>query len=113
MQNKDLAKIAEHNRRESPDGKYSNPNIDPERTHLNIRRSDHPEEEKLKTLIDLRIAEREIQKKKVRKDAVKMISVLVTASPEYMNSLNRDEQIQYFDEAFKFCQKQFGEINCI
>ena len=113
MKNNDLAKIAEHNRRESPDGIYSNPNIDPDRTHLNIRRSDHFEKEELKTLIDLRIAEREIQKKKVRKDAVKMISVLVTASPEYMNSLNRDEQIQYFDEAFKFCQKRFGKENCI
>lgn len=113
MQNKDLAKIAEHNRRESPDGKYSNPNIDPDRTHLNIRRSDHPEKEELKTLIDRRISEREIQKKKVRKDAVKMISVLVSASPEYMNSLNREDQIHYFDECFKFCQRRFGKKNCI
>lgn len=113
MHNKDLAKISEHNRRESPDGTYSNPNIDPGRTHLNIRRSDHPEEETLKTLIDRRIAEREIQKKKVRKDAVKMISVLVTASPEYMNSLNREDQIRYFDECFKFCQRRFGKKNCI
>lgn len=113
MKNKDLAKISEHNRRESPDGTYLNPNIDPERTHLNIRRSDHPEKEELKTLIDRRISEREIQKKKVRKDAVKMISVLVTASPEYMNSLNREDQIRYFDECFKFCQRRFGKQNCI
>ena len=113
MKNNDLAKIAEHNRRESPDGIYSNPNIDPERTHLNIRRSDYTKEERLKTLIDRRIEEREVQKRRVRKDAVKMISVLVSASPEYINSLDRDEQIQYFDEAFKFCQKQFGEKNCI
>ena len=52
MHNKDLAKIAEHNRRKSPTGTYTNPNIDPKRTHLNVRRSDHPEKE-LKTLIDL------------------------------------------------------------
>ena len=113
MKNKDLAKISEHNRRESPDGTYSNPNIDPERTHLNVRRSDHPDKEELKTLIDRRISEREIQKKKVRKDAVKMISVLVSASPEYINSLDRDEQIHYFDECFKFCQRRFGKKNCI
>ena len=112
MQNKDLAKISEHNRRESPDGTYSNPNIDPERTHLNIRRSDHPEKE-LKTLIDQRISEREVQQKKVRKDAVKMISVLVSASPEYINSLDRQEQIRYFDECFKFCQRRFGKQNVI
>lgn len=112
MKNNDLAKIAEHNRRESPDGTYSNPNIDPERTHLNIRRSDHPEKE-LKTLIDQRISEREVQKKKVRKDAVKMISVLVSASPEYINSLDREDQIRYFDECFKFCQRRFGKKNCI
>lgn len=112
MKNKDLAKISEHNRRESPDGTYSNPNIDPERTHLNIRRSDHPEKE-LKTLIDQRISEREVQQKKVRKDAVKMISVLVSASPEYINSLDRDEQVRYFDECFKFCQRRFGKKNCI
>jgi len=113
MQNKDLVKIGEHNRRESPDGTYSNPNIDSKRTHLNIRRSEHPTGEKLKTLIDQRIAEREVQKKKVRRDAVKLISVLVTASPEYMNSLDREEQIRYFDEAFRFCQKRFGEKNVI
>ena len=113
MKNKDLAKISEHNRRESPDGTYSNPNIDPERTHLNVRRSDHPDKEELKTLIDQRISEREVQQKKVRKDAVKMISVLVSASPEYINSLDRDEQIQYFDEAFKFCQRRFGKQNVI
>ena len=113
MKNKDLAKISEHNRRESPDGTYSNPNIDPERTHLNVRRSDHPDKEELKTLIDRRISEREIQKKKVRKDAVKMISVLVSASPEYINSLDRDEQVRYFDECFKFCQRRFGKKNVI
>lgn len=113
MKNNDLAKISEHNRRESPDGTYSNPNIDPDRTHLNIRRSDHPEKEELKTLIDRRISEREIQKKKVRKDAVKMISVLVSASPEYINSLDREDQIRYFDECFKFCQRRFGKKNCI
>ena len=113
MKNNDLAKISEHNRRESPDGTYSNPNIDPERTHLNIRRSDHSEKEELKTLIDRRISEREIQKKKVRKDAVKMISVLVSASPEYINSLDREDQIRYFDECFKFCQRRFGKKNCI
>ena len=113
MKNNDLAKIAEHNRRESPTGTYSNVNIDPERTHLNIRRSDHPEGESLKALIEHRIAERAIQKKKVRKDAVKMISVLVSASPEYMNSLDREDQIRYFDECFKFCQRRFGKKNCI
>ena len=112
MHNKDLAKIAEHNRRKSPTGTYTNPNIDPKRTHLNVRRSDHPEKE-LKTLIDQRISEREVQQKKVRKDAVKMISVLVSASPEYINSLDRKEQIQYFDEAYKFCQKRFGKKNVL
>ena len=112
MHNKDLAKIAEHNRRKSPTGTYTNPNIDPKRTHLNVRRSDHPEKE-LKTLIDQRISEREVQQKKVRKDAVKMISVLVSASPEYINSLDRDEQVRYFDECFKFCQRRFGKKNVI
>lgn len=113
MKNKDLAKISEHNRRESPDGTYLNPNIDPERTHLNIRRSDHPEKEELKTLIDQRISEREVQQKKVRKDAVKMISVVVTTSPEYMNSLERKDQILYFEEAYRWCQKKFGKANVI
>lgn len=113
MHNKDLAKIAEHNRRKSPTGTYTNPNIDPKRTHLNVRRSEHSEKEELKTLIDRRIAEREVQQKKVRKDAVKMISVLVSASPEYINSLDRDEQVRYFDECFKFCQRRFGKKNVI
>ena len=113
MKNEDLPKIAEHIRRESPTGTYSNSNIDEQRTHLNFRRSDHPKEEKLKTLIDRRIAEREIQKKKVRRDAVKLISVVVTTSPEYMNSLERKDQILYFEEAYRWCQKKFGKENVI
>lgn len=113
MKNEDLPKIAEHIRRESPTGTYSNSNIDEQRTHLNFRRSDHPKEEKLKTLINRRIAEREIQKKKVRRDAVKLISVVVTTSPEYMNSLERKDQILYFDEAYEWCQKKFGKENVI
>ena len=113
IKNEGLAKIAEHCRRTSPDGKYSNCNVDPERRHLNIRRSDYPETEKLKTLIDRRIAEREVQKKKVKKNAVKLCSIVVETSPEHMNSLSREEQIRYFDEAFKFCQKLFGEKNVI
>lgn len=113
MKNNDLAKIAEHCRRTAPDGEYSNPNIDPKRTHLNVRRSDFCENEKLKDLIDRRIAERENQKKKVRSDAVKMISAVISASPEYINSLNREEQIRYFDEAFRWCKKRFGKENVI
>lgn len=113
MKNEDLTKIAEHCRRESPDGTYSNPNIDPERRHLNIRRSNYPETETLKALIDRRISERKVQKTKVKKNAVKLCSVLVETSPEHMNSLSREEQIRYFDEAFKYCQKLFGEKNVI
>jgi len=113
MKNNDLTKIGEHNRRESPTGKYSNPNIDPDRTPLNVRRSEFSKDEKLKTLVDRRIAEREEKNKKVRKDAVKMISVLITASPEYLKNLNRDEQIRYFDEALDFCRKKFNRENVI
>jgi hypothetical protein len=113
MKNKDLTKIAEHCRRTSPDGKYSNCNVDPERKHLNIRRSDYPADIEMKTLIDKRIAEREVQKKKVKKNAVKLCSILVETSPEHMNSLPREEQIRYFDEAFAWCKKLFGEKNVI
>lgn len=113
MKNEDLSKIGEHCRRTSPDGKYSNCNVDPERTHLNIRRSNYSAEEKFKTLIDRRISEREVQKKKVRRDAVKLISVVVETSPEHMNSMEREEQIRYFDEAYNWCKKRFGKENVL
>jgi hypothetical protein len=113
MKNKDLTKIAEHCRRTSPDGKYSNCNVDPERKHLNIRRSDYPADIEMKTLIDKRIAEREVQKTKVKKNAVKLCSIVVETSPEHMNSLPREEQIRYFDEAFAWCKKLFGKKNVI
>ena len=37
----------------------------------------------------------------------------MSASPEYINSLDRQEQIRYFDECFKFCQRRFGKQNVI
>ena len=113
IKNEGLAKIAEHCRRTSPDGKYSNCNVDPERKHLNIRRSDYPADIEMKTLIDKRIAEREVQKTKVKKNAVKLCSIVVETSPEHMNSLPREEQIRYFDEAFAWCKKLFGKKNVI
>lgn len=89
----------------------SNPDIDSSRSHLNY----HLVEPRLKYYgeIQTRIekAQRENPKCKVRKDSVKFIDTIVTASPEFLAVMKPEEIRRYFERALKFLQQEVGAEN--
>lgn len=89
----------------------SNPDIDRDRSHLNY----HLVEPRLKYYgeIQTRIekAQRKNPKCKVRKDSVKFIDTIVTATPEYLASLPPDKVRRYFERALEFLQQEVGAEN--
>lgn len=89
----------------------SNPDIDSSRSHLNY----HLVEPRLKYYgeIQTRIekAQRENPKCKVRKDSVKFIDTIVTASPEFLAAMKPEEVRRYFERALKFLQQEVGTEN--
>lgn len=50
---------------------------------------------------------------KTRKDSVKLVETLITASPEFMNRLSKGEQMEYFERAVKFMKDEIGEDRII
>lgn len=89
----------------------SNPDIDSSRSHLNY----HLVQPRLKYYgeIQTRIekAQRENPKCKVRKDSVKFIDTIVTASPDFLATMSPEEVRRYFERALKFLQKEIGAAN--
>lgn len=56
-------------------------------------------------------AQRKNPKCKVRKDSVKFIDTIVTATPEYLASLPPDKVRRYFERALEFLQQEVGAEN--
>ena len=50
---------------------------------------------------------------KVRRDSVMMVETLITASPEFMNSLPPEEQKKYFTMALDFIAERVGRQNIL
>ena len=50
---------------------------------------------------------------KVRKDSVKLVETLITASPEFMNKLSEREKREYFERATEFIKQEVGEDRII
>lgn len=50
---------------------------------------------------------------KTRKDSVKLVETLITASPEFMNRLSKGEQREYFERAVKFMKDEISEDRII
>lgn len=89
----------------------SNPDIDAERSHLNYHLVEP--QHKYYGEIQLRIekAQKENQKCKVRKDSVKFIDTIVTASPEFFAALPPKGTQLYFEHALDFLKEEVGEDN--
>ena len=86
----------------------SNPDIDPERTHLNFHLKEPSD--KYRPLVLKRI---EASGAKRRKNSVVMQDCLATASPEWINELSYEKQQEFFDQAYQYFSKTFGEENII
>lgn len=97
-----------HNDRES--GKHTNPDIDPTRTRMNREMCPHADYE---GEVQARIDAGYSGTRKVRKDAVRLVEGIVTASPEFFEGASDEEVRGFFDSAFEFCREEFGESNMV
>ncbi|WP_251449082.1 MobV family relaxase [Vermiculatibacterium agrestimuris] len=89
----------------------SNPDVDLERSHLNY----HLIEPQMKYYAEIQSrierAQRKNPKLKVRKDSVKFIDTIVTASPEFLADLPEERVHHYFELALEFFKKEVGVEN--
>lgn len=89
----------------------SNPDIDRERTELNY----HLIQPCLQYYGEIQTRIEKAQRKnpqcKVRKDSVKFIDTIVTATPEYLAKLPPEEVRRYFEHALDLLKAEVGEEN--
>ena len=97
-----------HNERKKEAYK-SNPDIDMERSKENYHLVPPPRYT-YKKEINRMIKEAGC---KVRRDSVMMVETLITASPEFMNSLPPEEQKAYFTMALDFISERVGRQNIL
>lgn len=95
-----VASCERHNERKKEAYK-SNPDIDTERSKDNYHLVPPPRYT-YKKEINRMVKEAGC---KVRRDSVMMVETLITASPEFMNSLPPEEQKEYFTRALEFLLK--------
>ena len=103
-----IAACERHNERRKEAYK-SNPDIDMERSKSNYHLVPPPRYT-YKKEINCMVAEAGC---KVRKDSVLMVETLITASPEFMNSLPPEEQKEYFTMALDFLAERVGRQNIL
>lgn len=89
----------------------SNPDIDIQKSAKNYHLVEP--QHKYYGEIQLRIeqAQKENPKCRVRKDSVKFIDTIVTASPEFLAELSPEGTQQYFHHALHFLEKEVGKEN--
>lgn len=89
----------------------SNPDIDLSRSHLNYHLV--APQQKYYAEIQSRIekAQRENPKCKVRKDSIKFIDAIVTATPEFLAEMPPEQVQRYFQRALEFLERGVGKEN--
>ncbi|ONG70347.1 plasmid recombination enzyme [Bacillus cereus] len=104
----DVQGIQKHNQRQGQS--KSNLDIDYSKTEQNY---DLLNQQKIKyeSAIKQEISER--VKRKTRANSVVLSEFVVTASPDYMNSLSPGEQKRYFESSLDFIQKRYGKQNTL
>ena len=103
-----VAACERHNERKKEAYK-SNPDIDIQRSNLNYHLV-APPKYTYKKEINRMVREAGC---KVRRDSVMMVETLITASPEFMNSLPPAEQKAYFMMALDFLAERVGRQNIL
>lgn len=106
----DVKGLQLHNQREKES--LTNMDIDRERSLLNydlLNDSLIDYNERIQREID----ERYTGTKKIRKDAVKLCSFVVTSDKEFFDRLDPGEEKRFFDESLKFLQERYGEKNMV
>lgn len=104
----DVQGIQKHNQRQGIS--KSNIDIDYEKSHKNY---DILNDQNLKYESEIKEKIAEQVKRKPRANSVVLSEFLVTASPEYMNSLSAEEQKKYFEKSLEFIQDRYGQKNTL
>lgn len=97
-----------HNDREP--GNHTNPDIDQSRTRLNREMCPHADYERE---VQAKIDEGYKGTRRVRKDAVRLVEGIVTASPEFFDGASAEEVRGFFEDALGFCREEFGDSNLV
>ncbi|MFP3669925.1 MobV family relaxase [Priestia sp. SIMBA_032] len=100
--------IQKHNQREGENSK--NKDIDSNRTMLNY---DFVNENKIKYHEEIKKMTATRVKRKIRNDAVLVAEFFVSASPEYMHAMSRDEQRKYFEASLDHIAGKYGQQNIL
>ena len=103
-----IAGCERHNERKKEAYK-SNPDIDINKTKDNyhiIQAPKYTYGRKIKELIKK-------YECKTRKDSIRLVETLITASPEFMSKLSEREQKEYFERAAEFMKSEIGEDRII
>lgn len=104
----DVQGIQKHNQRQGIS--KSNLDIDYEKSDENY---DLLNDEKLKYESEIKQQISERVKRKTRANSVVLSEFLVTASPEFMNTLSDEEQKKYFEKSLSFLQERYGKQNTL
>jgi hypothetical protein len=107
----DVKGLQIHNQREKES--HSNSDIIQERTEQNYDLIHDKEKVDYKKLIQERIDNGVVSNRAIRKDAVVCCSFMISASPDYMNSLSQVEQRRFFEESLRFLKGRYGEENFV
>ena len=103
----EIGQIEAHNERKKE--KYaSNPDVDASRSHLNYHLIQP--ERKYRAEAERQIAQAGCR---TRKDSVRVVEVLVTASPEFFKGKKKAEIKEFFKEAVCFIEKRQGKSTII
>lgn len=95
------------------DRKHTPKNADPDRLELN-REFIESNTGSMKKDIDRRISEGYTSKRKIRKDAVKAVGVILSGSPGQMKKIEGEGRLEEWAKAnFKFAQEKFGKENLV
>jgi hypothetical protein len=100
--------IQGHQRREWES--KSNPDIDSERKHLNYSLITESTKS-FNVLADERIAQGYTGKTAIRKDAVKVVSVLFTSDNDFFQGASSEDQRAFFEDCYKWACGRFGKDN--
>ncbi|MBP5466966.1 MAG: plasmid recombination protein [Clostridia bacterium] len=107
----DIAKIALENERQEGYVRIGKETIDTNKTKNNYHIVSPPEIGYAE-FIDQRIKQAGV-KRKVKDDAIKMVSFVMTSDKEFFESMSPQTERSFFTDCFKFVKKRYGEENVI
>ena len=91
---------------------HTNPDIDYEKSKLNKKLDNQPDDKTYYNRIRDRIKELDLPKA-VRKDAVTMCGFICTSDKAFFEKLPQDQQEKFFQESYKFLKDRYGEKNIV